>query len=309
VKWPSAKTLFLAAALFLCVALISAALFADEKQSPETLSVSTEGGDLDSLSWQVATMDLDNDGLRDWEETLLGTDPGKEDTDEDGTNDGKEIQEGRDPLVQGPDDKKETPNTAETILTEEGTTGEVGKQLFAGYLSLKQQGLLDDTGSRNELLNKLITTTQLRATPTRHTLSDLDIVAETKESVRAYANQYGLALQKILEVKENELVTFTKAVDTKNPEELKKLDSAIAIYESAIDILLMAPVPQSASTEHLALINSFVDLIAMLEKMERLYQDPLGALASLNTMDKVQQSLQGALVNVNRYLNGRKNLL
>src|SRR2546423_718695 len=49
--------------------------------------------------------DSDNDGLKDWEETLWKTDPHNPDTDGDGTPDGQEVKEGRNPSVKGPNDK------------------------------------------------------------------------------------------------------------------------------------------------------------------------------------------------------------
>jgi len=52
-----------------------------------------------------AQLDSDNDGLKDWEEKLWGTDPNNPDTDGDGVKDGEELKQGRDPLKPGPDDK------------------------------------------------------------------------------------------------------------------------------------------------------------------------------------------------------------
>ena len=48
--------------------------------------------------------DTDNDGLKNWEETLWKTDKHNPDIDGDGTSDGDEIKAGRDPTRAGPDD-------------------------------------------------------------------------------------------------------------------------------------------------------------------------------------------------------------
>ncbi len=50
--------------------------------------------------------DTDNDGLKDWEEDLYGTDPYNPDTDNDGYLDGEEVNSGHNPLVKGPNDKQ-----------------------------------------------------------------------------------------------------------------------------------------------------------------------------------------------------------
>jgi len=49
--------------------------------------------------------DSDNDGLKDWEEELFGTDPFNPDTDGDGYLDGEEVDSGHNPLVKAPGDK------------------------------------------------------------------------------------------------------------------------------------------------------------------------------------------------------------
>ena len=52
-----------------------------------------------------ANKDSDNDGLKDWEEKIYGTDPNNPDTDGDGYLDGKEIANGYNPLIKAPNDK------------------------------------------------------------------------------------------------------------------------------------------------------------------------------------------------------------
>lgn len=52
----------------------------------------------------ASNLDSDGDSLKDWEETLRGTNFQNPDSDGDGTSDGDEIMRGRNPLVAGPDD-------------------------------------------------------------------------------------------------------------------------------------------------------------------------------------------------------------
>ena len=62
--------------------------------------VSSENGTTISaeVSVTVVVHDADGDGLTDYAETLLGTDPSKVDTDGDGYGDGAEVQSGGNPL-------------------------------------------------------------------------------------------------------------------------------------------------------------------------------------------------------------------
>lgn len=57
----------------------------------------------------IAQKDTDGDGLKDWEEVIINTDPKNPDTDSDGTPDGKEVDQGRSPVKAGPHDKVSAP--------------------------------------------------------------------------------------------------------------------------------------------------------------------------------------------------------
>lgn len=57
----------------------------------------------------IAQKDTDGDGIKDWEEVIIGTDPKNPDTDGDGTPDGKEIQQNRIPIKAGPSDAATRP--------------------------------------------------------------------------------------------------------------------------------------------------------------------------------------------------------
>ncbi len=88
--------------------------------------------------------DSDNDGLRDWEENLIKTDPLNPDTDGDGFLDGEEMDSGHNPLVKAPGDEQifyplplgEKYNITNKIFTDENLD-----TLFASYFSQKKEYL------------------------------------------------------------------------------------------------------------------------------------------------------------------------
>lgn len=84
--------------------------------------------------------DSDNDGLRDWEEELYGTNPFNPDTDSDGFLDGEEVSSGRNPLIKAPGDELsfhplplgEKYNLTNKILNEAAV-----QRIISSYLSQK----------------------------------------------------------------------------------------------------------------------------------------------------------------------------
>ena len=95
---------------------------------------------------QSQNIDTDGDGLRDWEEELLGTDPNNPDTDGDGFLDGEEINSGHNPLVKAPGDSQvfypmplgEKYNITNKLLNDENV-----KILLDSYTSQKEEYIGD----------------------------------------------------------------------------------------------------------------------------------------------------------------------
>ena len=72
--------------------------------SPDNSAIVCGDGSNDSLYvFKLGSADTDNEGLKDWEEQICGTDPEKADTDSDGQSDAYEVDNGSDPL--DPDDR------------------------------------------------------------------------------------------------------------------------------------------------------------------------------------------------------------
>jgi len=93
---------------------------------------------------QSQNIDSDNDGLKDWQETLYKTDANNPDTDGDGYLDGEEIDSGHNPLVKSPGDTDlfyplplgDKYNITKKVLSDQNID-----TLFASYISQKQQYL------------------------------------------------------------------------------------------------------------------------------------------------------------------------
>jgi hypothetical protein len=108
-KLPSKKIVLIFVA---CAAAVGGVFFAvRSSENPASNQDVLKQAALDVIESSANdTVDSDNDGLKDWEETLWGTDPHKADTDGDGTPDGQEVKDGRNPLKANTAPNSQPPN-------------------------------------------------------------------------------------------------------------------------------------------------------------------------------------------------------
>ena len=132
-------------ALFLAIALILFVGAYSKKGAFSQLNLWTSK----TTTIESGVKDTDNDGLKDWEEELYGTDPLNNDTDGDGYLDGEEVESGHNPLVKGPNDKQvffPLPLGDKYNITNKVLSEETMEALLKSYLSQKDEYLEDHPG-------------------------------------------------------------------------------------------------------------------------------------------------------------------
>jgi len=226
--------------------------------------------------------DSDNDGLKDWEEQLWGTDPNNPDTNGDGIKDAEEIRMGINPLGKGPDDKlatdtiqKKVNPSIESDLTE---TDKVSRELFAKLLAAKRDGKnVSVTDYNNFLLEAIANSPEGNTTVYRE--SDFKKVADTKTAIRDYGNALAkISAEKAKEFPGNELTIFDDATNKNDPKILDGLDSPINRYKAIRDEMLLMSVPSTAVSIHSKIVNLFSLMITGIQNMKYIFTDPIKAV-------------------------------
>lgn len=213
--------------------------------------------------------DTDEDGLKDWEERLWGTDPKNADTDGDSTGDGKEIQMDRDPTIPGPDDQikpvdmENGSTTAAAVQLSLSQSEVAARNFFARYLALKQAGALGpNSGARltseyvSEILQDFNEDGVLFET---YTVNDISVRADSgSNALREYGNKMGAIILKYPSVmgSKTELQIFLEALASGKAEDFEKIAPYITRYENIINESLAVVVPKSAVQMHLGYINA-----------------------------------------------------
>ena len=247
------------------------------------------------IAQKITIKDSDNDGLKDWEEILWGTDLNNPDSDGDGMNDNDEILAGRDPLVEGVGDfnkiiieGRKISKTSQSTLTQ---TDILAREVFSGYIALKQNDVLG-TQEQAKFIEK-ITANSLGIEPNIKylTLNDLKISQDSsKESLQKYSIELKQVFSNIPELRDDNLI-LKEALDSNSPEKLEEIKSNMVFYEKAIGDLIKIEIPSILQNKHLNLINSFKKITGNIEQMVQVFQDPIlalvGAKEYYNTLQEI----------------------
>ncbi|MEK7505480.1 MAG: hypothetical protein AAB597_01085 [Patescibacteria group bacterium] len=267
-------------AVFLAVSIVVSALIYQPQKTPVSITTGVVN-DTRGVVASIADIDTDKDGLKDWEESLWGTDSLKADSDGDGTSDGKEVESGRNPKIPGPKDTLDIGTLKIVAGTPKTGTEEFGQVFLNEYFSARQGGEIDAT-KRDEIVSKVIS--KAGSFKTRiYTEGDLVMSADNSDTaLRAYGNSMGEAIYLHAVKNENELVILQRALSTKRAKELEKLDPTISAYEGTLGDMLKIIVPTSALSTHLEILNATSVVLQSVKDFRGAFTDPIPALVSAN---------------------------
>lgn len=244
-----------------------------EKISYEAPLISTTTA---SLSPELQNIDSDGDGLKDWEEILLGTNPRNSDSDGDGTSDGKESELGRNPLVKGPNDKASPAGSRLSKTEDLSPIDMAARDFFARYMELRQAGLSQDKQSQEEVIGQVLENSIVLSKPKTYELSSIKTRDDSsKDSIKRYGNEVGSIFLSYSIQSRNEAIIAREFVETENPNVLKEIDPIISSYRNILDALLKLEVPKSLAGIHLGFINGMSYSLFTAESFRKASADPL----------------------------------
>ena len=291
-------------AVLLAFAFYTLFISNDETADP-ALAINEES--IKNIVSDTVSFDTDNDGLKDWEEVLLKTDPKNPDSDGDGTNDGDEVNQNRNPLVVGPDDSiGETSEgklaiASEPIIESKTVTEDFAVELFSGYLELKNAGTLTTyTGDQliDEVVNKAVKDTVTQT----YTLKDLSVVKEPSiETISTYDTEFTHILRPDPSA-ENDVVVLKRIVETENIEELSILDTSIKRYEKIVSEMLLLTVPEPIAKEHINATNALAAVTENIRGMRTVFVDPLRALINVKEYTENESVFIQNMIVIGEYL-------
>ncbi|MCR4334399.1 MAG: hypothetical protein NUV47_01545 [Patescibacteria group bacterium] len=231
---------------------------------------------------ELANKDSDNDGLKDWEETLWKTDLHNQDSDGDKIPDGQEVKEGRNPTIPGPNDSLadhplEPKNTgvSQSNLSE---TDKFARSIFSKYMTMKQGGVPMDINNQTGLVQNILQNQNLDVNTGIYSKKDLQLSTDNESSIKQYANEMAHILMTYSISSKDPAIIAQDSMLHNNPDEIKELDPLIKSYSDILSYSLKIKVPPSAVNVQIALLNSLSDMISTIKSMRTMYSDPLFSL-------------------------------
>lgn len=287
------------------VLIVAGAFFLAEyrnKQVKKVVYNSIIATSTETLSAELQNIDSDADGLKDWEEVLLGTDPDNADTDGDKTTDGKEAAAGRNPLIKGPNDSAKDTQKDATLKQNLTQTDIVARDFFARYMELSQVGLTSDSSSQAELIGQVLKNGVVLSQPKVYMQKDILVSADSSAAaIRKYGNEMGAIFIKYHNSSvRNEMIIAKESVDQEDPEILKEIYPILASYKNILAALIKVSAPQSLAQNHLDFINALSILVFSAESMTKMDTDTLAGIQGSSVW-------LGGVTTLNKAFNGLKN--
>lgn len=192
--------------------------------------------------------DTNNDGVPDWQESLLRAEP---------------------IIIQ-------STSTSETEVYErpKTVTGKFALTFFESLLRSKIYGAFGDTPE--EVIDESTEALAKEAQDVLFIEDDLSIIESTDANIlRAYGNHIAqIALSQKSDT-QNEAIILQDALRYNEPERLAELEPIATSYVSIVKQMLEAPVPKKYVRHHLNLLNAYNAIREDVRGMQKIYDDPL----------------------------------
>jgi len=284
----------IAAALFgvalLAFALLKSPFFGSSASSS---GIEIGRGSSSLLDSEQYSADSDQDGVRDWEEVLLGLDPNDPDSNHNGINDGEELAAARKAYEKNAGSASANGTSTQTDL--------LAQEIFGAYIQSKQQGTYNSDSFDFMIAQATNAQFSNRFQPL-YTLDDIATTQNTAtQEVLRYEQKFQDAITPVTTISEYELTTYGRAIETRDEAEFEKLVSAANVYESIAHTLLSITVPEDAAQPHLDLINSFATFAEILTSMSSSPEDPVLTFVATRNFIEGEDAIKTAYSQIDIY--------
>ncbi|MEQ1666366.1 MAG: hypothetical protein ABL927_13430, partial [Bdellovibrionales bacterium] len=189
-------------------------------------------------------------------------------------------------------------------LEDNTITAKLSKDIMARYLSVKGSGKQITPEDLNDITSNVLSNPEYTTSNgAKYIISNLKIISGDPDSIITYKASVKTAVAKAFShLKEDPYATMAKAIKLSNPNQLRSLDPIISACKVAINDLLNIPVPKEAITVHLNLLNSFSKMLADLESLHLIFDDPVKSLSGITQYDEDKAEFINSTKKMSEYI-------
>lgn len=237
------------------------------------------------------TKDSDDDGVYDWEESLWGTDPNKQDTDGNGVSDGDEIEEKKDEIeaqnnISGDAEISENLNQTEMFA----------RQLFSAASIANQSGGLSPEALQNF-------STSFGKSVSDAKIADLYKPSDLKLQAVALADYKKTLATTFKPYLDSGLSTESAMylLSTGDSSAAVDLEKIAELHHGISNALIVMPVPYGVAGPHLAIANNSAKISISLLSLKNLEEDPILAMIGLRQYFEYSLEYEKAVADLSAY--------
>ena len=234
---------------------------------------SQEANAISSAPLRVAidVEDADNNGIEDWRDAFVTTEPIVVDT---------------------------TGSEGEEYVPPNTLTGKLGINFVQNIVRAKGYGAFGP--SQDEVISNTINDLERQTSFLIYDTPDIQIMQEWQEQdIRTYANAVASAMTRNNNADlEFELAILQDIVNRNDRSRMAEIESLATVYRNTLKDTLAIPVPEIFVKQHLDLINTYLAIQKDIEAMTLSFDDPAYALLRLKRYEDDSRGLYLALQNM-----------
>lgn len=245
--------------------------------TPESTSSTNTPAYLSASTRDTTLLDTDSDGIPDWVEDLLGSDPRN--------------------ALSAPT----TTSSTRGISATSSATDVFSYTLLQQYLSTTRGGTipLNDPATLGAKLANSITV----STPTYriYTIDDLSTISNTPSNRAAYTTALEEALAPLQTITEAEIKTYGRLI-TGDDSAAVQLQAVADTYKRTTSAMADISVPQEAAVLHRNALNALSSYAASLSNLITHIDDPIGSLIVLRAYNEAERDMFNSFETLKKYL-------
>ncbi len=242
----------------------------------------------------VDEVDSDGDGLMDWEEVLWGLDPNNPQSNPQGISDGEYIEN----LAQN---NQQAPGTRGNELFSDrtgNTTDDLGRDLFAEYLSLKREGSVNPF-MINQVADRLSAEYVPQVSISQVSPEELRVVEDSDVVLRSFGNSVASIKNKYTNIYlENPFTQDDFGGASLGPDSKAKMLYISDLYAGMAQEMRALAVPRSFTQTHAQLISSYIISSEGFREFALLEENPIEAMFGIQKHSEAVDLEEDALINM-----------